>query len=150
MMKLTDKLRSGIISKDWRFSPGEQLRQPQTFQEVAAAVGFYLEERADIYATNHANRDSFASLGESGQAGRTSWPSINTSLNNVKNRSYDKNGAAIACGFCGMANDHFTWVCPQKAAKIRGEDGNPPGKSCSICGHAGHQQKHHDHDYQYL
>ena len=63
LQKLASHLRVGVMSKDYKLDGRSKLaRVPETYQELAVALGFYLEERAHINATS--SPGDFSSTGE--------------------------------------------------------------------------------------
>ena len=100
-----------------------------------------LGRERDIDATGRAQYDSLmlvdgsgpvmpkAKVGSSGKAGQK--------------------GNAIQCAHCTMGNDHYSIVCPQKAADVRGESAEchtkaaNSGVKCKLCNQPGHEERHH-------
>ncbi len=126
LSKLTDELRSTVLSKVWPLD-GEQMpsRKPATWEEVAQAVDYEIGSRADAKAP----KDTINVFGEAerGTAG---------------------GAAAARCKDCGRGG-HLTESCPQTAAKRRGElesllaDSERTGRTCTVCGQADHREIHH-------
>ena len=135
-MKLNHPTRRRVMEKDWKLDgEGKPPRQPETYKEVCRVVGMTQEENADYQATL-SSTDYLNAVGEKGGGNQTLV-------------SGDKGGnTGVKCGVCHF-EDHYTAICPQKAADIRGESGtlwtlyHTKGVVCQLCGRPGHKKEHH-------
>ena len=68
---------------------------------------------------------------------------------------HGKEGASVQCSYCHMADDHYTVLCPQRAADVRYDPNGikesdicraraaKTGQVCKFCQQPGHEGRHH-------
>ena len=149
LTRLNSELRIRVMSKEWKIDgPNKPTRPTATYKDIAVACGLCLEERADIYAAGHAGSDTFMAMDAGG-----------ASLGKGQGMSSGGGGSGqpkgITCDYCLNENDHYSCVCPQKAADTRtGASGSSDGEHwrkkyeengavCTMCQKPGHIAKHH-------
>ena len=92
LVRLNHELRVSVQSKDWRIDgPEEPPRKTETWEGVAAAVGCFLEERADIAATGANPYDAINAVDATGKV----------YVPNAKGGGGD-GGKDLTCGYCHM------------------------------------------------
>ena len=141
LTKLDAKIRIKVMSKEWKIDgPEAGARVPATYQDVARAVGLLLEEQADIHATGTCY-DQMMAIDNGQQRG-----------NNVSARTAGagkRGGGSLQCSHCQQVDNHYSVVCPQRAADVRGDTAecmkrfSSSGTRCTICKQPGHEQRHH-------
>jgi hypothetical protein len=121
LMKLNASLRTRVLSKEWKLDgPDLPTRPLKTYKDVGIACSLALEEKADIHCTGDFNDSYMAILPQSGQRHAPQGGG---------------KGASLVCGYCNAEDNHYSVVCPQRAADWRGD-----AKDCAAASmdHAAH------------
>ena len=112
LSKVTDDLRQAVLSKTWLLD-GEEApaRKPATWEEVADAIDFELESRADAKAP----KDMLRGTTETGGGYEPQRTGVGG-----QQKGYKGTGkGTLQCIFC-LRTDHLVDLCPYKAAQSRG------------------------------